>query len=411
MIGRTGFKVRNILIVAFVLLFVCQLVFAIPNPGHDLVKVRGNRLQPIPGGGGWFWIMIPKAEGATYSEPNDLIIGINTSRHVYFGYEDAASSSPDVTTTFWGPVNVGGVKNPTTNRPENLTVYGNLIVGTTAGGTNQICLNGTSGANCITEWPTGSGGGTTPTLYDVLSSNPTGTPIGSDASAFTGTTKLGGPLTLPNVNVTGGGSTANIRIAVGTISSTTNDISIDPKGTSTPGRILISAGDSLCIGGTGAGQCQTAWPVGSGSGDITGVTAGTGLTGGGTAGDVTLSANTTYLQRRVSGTCAAGSSIRTIATDGTVTCEPDDTSGNAFAITRRQSTANLSVGIDYDVLCQSGELAVGGGIYANRTSSSNTFIQRFKSIPLTDGTGWRCNVLTVPANYDITCYVNCLSVN
>ena len=62
MIGRTGFKVRNILIVAFVLLFVCQLFFAIPNPGHDLVKVRGNRLQPIPGGGGWFWIMIPKAD-------------------------------------------------------------------------------------------------------------------------------------------------------------------------------------------------------------------------------------------------------------------------------------------------------------------------------------------------------------
>ena len=35
-------------------------------------------------------------------------------------------------------------------------------------------------------------------------------------------------------------------------------------------------------------------------------------------------ADTNYLQRRVSGICAAGSSIRVIASDGTVTCETDD---------------------------------------------------------------------------------------
>ncbi len=58
-----------------------------------------------------------------------------------------------------------------------------------------------------------------------------------------------------------------------------------------------------------------------GTGDITSVAAGTGLTGGGTSGAVTISADTSVLQNRVTGNCAVGSSIRAIAANGTVTCE------------------------------------------------------------------------------------------
>lgn len=65
----------------------------------------------------------------------------------------------------------------------------------------------------------------------------------------------------------------------------------------------------------------------SSGGDITGVLAGNGLIGGGTSGDVTLNVNPSTVQARVTGVCPAGESIRAIGSNGSVTCEPDDIGG------------------------------------------------------------------------------------
>lgn len=56
------------------------------------------------------------------------------------------------------------------------------------------------------------------------------------------------------------------------------------------------------------------------------ISAGTGLTGGGNlVANVTLSADTSYLQRRVTGSCSsADQSIKVINSDGSVSCETDD---------------------------------------------------------------------------------------
>ncbi|MBI5740972.1 MAG: hypothetical protein HZA16_09640 [Nitrospirae bacterium] len=119
-------------------------------------------------------------------------------------------------------------------------------------------------------------------------------------------------------------------------------------GTTSPAQKLSVAGTIESTSGGIKFPDGTIQASASAGGDITGVNHGTGLTGGGTSGDVTLQADTTYLQRRLSSSCIVGSSIRVINEDGTVVCETDD--GNAYAagtgLNLSGLTFNLNVPLD-----------------------------------------------------------------
>ena len=97
-----------------------------------------------------------------------------------------------------------------------------------------------------------------------------------------------------------------------------------------------ASGSSIsAIGVDGSVSCQSA-----GTGTISGVTAGAGLSGGGTSGTVTLSADTGVLQRRVAAGCPAGSAIATVNADGSVACQ----NAGAGTITSITAGSGLSGG-------------------------------------------------------------------
>ena len=83
-----------------------------------------------------------------------------------------------------------------------------------------------------------------------------------------------------------------------------------------------NAGTFAFTAGSGSGGGARPQPPPPSGGDVTGVIAGAGLSGGGSGGDVPIAVDTAVIQNRVGGSCAAGQAVRTINENGTVACEP-----------------------------------------------------------------------------------------
>jgi hypothetical protein len=86
-----------------------------------------------------------------------------------------------------------------------------------------------------------------------------------------------------------------------------------------------------CVGSTAmTAVAANGFAVCQSFGDIDGVAAGTGLSGGGTTGSVSLDVDYTSTQARVTGTCAAGQALTSVNADGSVGCS---TAGDITGVT------------------------------------------------------------------------------
>jgi hypothetical protein len=191
----------------------------------------------------------------------------------------------------------------------------------------------------------------------ALGSGTRNTPAAVQSFLLSGCGATGGTVT----SITAGsGLTGGTITGSGTIAVNTAVIQNRVSGTCVVGSSIRA------IAADGNVTCQT--DTSGGTGTVTNVATGLGLTGGPVTSTGTIAADTNYLQRRVSASCAVGSSIRAIAADGTVTCQTD-TVGGAGTVT----SVGGGIGINGGPVTSTGALSIAPSLRLPQTCTNGQF--------------------------------------
>jgi hypothetical protein len=125
---------------------------------------------------------------------------------------------------------------------------------------------------------------------------------------------------------------ANLLTVTGTVESTTGGFKFPDGSTQTSAAIGSLTGVTAGTDLTGGGSSGTVTLNVDTTKVVTGVTAGSGLAGGGTGGNVSLGTDFTAVQARVTGSCSSGTALGSIASNGTVSCNTVSGGGGSLTL-------------------------------------------------------------------------------